>query len=269
MKINLIPIKVKRQQPKFDIIRVIHEAIKRNKESVIDGDILVISSKFVSMSENRLVELSKVRVKKAGKELARALDMDEKLAQLVVDEADTIFSGVPGFALAIKNGVIAPNAGIDKSNVFPGHAILYPKDPFLSAEKIRRGIFERIGKSVGIVLSDSRLMPTRIGTTGVAIAVSGFEPVKDERGRKDLFGNVLRVTQRAIADDITSAAQLIMGEADEGIPIVVVRGSGLSITDKAIKRSSLSVSFENCVYIAGLTNSKMVGKMRQIKTRPS
>lgn len=269
MKITLIPIRVKRQQPNFDILRVILEAIKRSKERIIDGDIAVISSKFVSMSESMVIELLKVRVKKAGKELARALDMDEKLAQLVVDEADEIFSGVPGFALAIKNEVIAPNAGIDKSNVFPGYAISYPKEPFLSAEKIRRGIFERTGKRIGIVLCDSRLMPTRIGTTGVAIAVSGFEPVKDERGRKDLFGNVLRVTQRAIADDIASAAQLIMGEADEGIPIVIVRGSELPITNKPIKRSSLSVSFKDCIYITGLTNSKMVEKMRQIKTRPS
>lgn len=269
MKINLIPISVKRQQPKFDILKVILETIKRNKERVIDGDILVISSKFVSMSENKIVELSKVSVKKAGKELARALDMDDKLAQLVVDEADTIFSGVPGFALAIKNGVIAPNAGIDKSNVFPGYAILYPKDPFLSAEKIRRGIFKRAGKRVGIVLSDSRLMPTRIGTTGVAVAVAGFAPVKDERGRKDLFGNVLRVTQRAIADDITSAAQLIMGEADEGIPIVIVRGLGLPVINESSKRSNLSVSFKDCIYITGLTNTQMVEKMRQIKTRPS
>ena len=269
MNINLIPIRVKRQQPSFDIFRVILGAIENNKELLIDGDILVISSKFVSMSENRIAQLSKVGVKKAGKELAKALNMDEKLAQLVVNEADTIFSGVPGFALAIKNEVIAPNAGIDRSNVFPGYAILYPKDPFLSAERIREGIFERTSKRIGIALSDSRLMPTRIGTTGVAIAVSGFEPVKDERGRKDLFGNTLRVTQRAIADDIASAAQLIMGEADEGIPVVIARGSGLPMTNKSVKRTSLSVSFKDCIYITGLTNGKMLEKMRRIKPRAS
>lgn len=268
MKVELIAIKVKRQHPKFDIYRVILDSIKKNGQELKDGDILIISSKFVSMAENRIVELSKVRVKKEGKELAESLDMDAHLAQLVVDEADTIFSGVKGFALAIKNGVIAPNAGIDRSNIFHGHAILYPKEPYLSAEKIRKYVLEKTGKKVGIVLSDSRLMPTRIGTTGVALAISGFDPVKDERGRKDLFGNVLRVTQRALADDLCSAAQLLMGEADEGIPIVITRNPGIKIENKPINPKSVAVPFKECLYITGLTDSKTIGKMRKIKSRP-
>jgi coenzyme F420-0:L-glutamate ligase/coenzyme F420-1:gamma-L-glutamate ligase len=207
-------------------------------------------------------------VKKEGKELAESLGMDPFLAQLVVDEADTIFSGVQGFALAIKNDVVAPNAGIDRSNVFNGHAILYPRNPYLSAENIRKKILEKTGKKVGIVLSDSRLMPTRIGTTGVALAVAGFNPVKDERGRKDLFGNVLRVTQRALADDLCSAAQLLMGEADEGIPIVIARGTGIKIRDKAINPKSAAVPFSECIYITGLSNQNLIEKMKKIKSRP-
>lgn len=267
MKIELIVIKVKRQQPSFDIHATILNSIKKNGQDLKAGDILIISSKFVSMSENRIVDLANIKVKKEGKELAESLSMDPSLAQLVVDEADTIFSGVQGFALAIKNGVIVPNAGIDRSNVFHGHAILYPKNPYFSAAKIRKKILEKTGKKIGIVLSDSRLMPTRIGTTGVALAVSGFDPVKDERGRKDLFGNVLRVTQRALADDLCSAAQLLMGEADEGMPIVIARNTGIKITDKA-KPKTTAVPFSECIYIAGLSNQNLIERMKRIKSQP-
>lgn len=269
MKVELIPIRVKRQGPKFDFVKTVLGAIKRNGQYLQDGDILVISSKFVSMSENRIVNLSKVKVGRAGKKLAGRLDMDPRLAQLVVDESDAIFSGVPGFALAIKNGVIAPNAGIDKSNIFPGYVILYPEDPYASAQMIRKRVLKIAGKKVGVILCDSRLMPTRIGTTGVALTVSGIQPVKDERGRKDLFGNVLRVTQRAIADDLSSAAQVVMGEADEGIPVVIARGTEVQISNNRINPSSMSVPFEQCIYITGLTDRETIEKMKKIKRLPS
>ena len=268
MNVELIPIKVKRQQPSFNIHVTILDSIKKNGHKLKNGDIVIISSKFVSMSENRIVDLANVKVKKEGKELAESLSMDPFLAQLVVDEADAVFSGVQGFALAIKNGVIAPNAGIDKSNIFHGHAILYPEKPYISAENIRKKVLEKTGKKVGIVLSDSRLMPTRIGTTGVALAVAGFNHVKDERGRKDLFGNVLKVTQRALADDLCSAAQLLMGEADEGIPIVIARNSGIKITEKAIDPKSTAVPFSECIYMTGLSNQNLIEGMRRIKSRP-
>ena len=268
MKIELIAVKIKRQEPGFDIHTTILDSVKNNGQKLKNGDILIISSKFVSMSENRVVNLAKIRVRKEGSELAKSLKMDPFLAQLVADEADTIFSGVPGFALAIKNGVIAPNAGIDRSNVFHGHAILYPKKPYLSGEKIKKHILKITGKRIGVVLSDSRLMPTRMGTTGVALAVSGFDPVRDERGRKDLFGNVLRVTQRALADDLCSAAQLIMGEADEGIPIVIARNTGIKISDKPIDPKSVAVPFGECIYVTGLSNQNLVEKMQKIKSLP-
>ena len=265
---ELIAIKTERQQPKFDLYATILDSVKNNNQKLKNGDILIISSKFVSMSENRVIDLAKIKVKKEGIGLAKSLNMDPFLAQLVADEADTIFSGVPGFALAIKNGTIAPNAGIDRSNVFHGHAILYPRNPYLSAENIKKNIPKKTGEKIGIVLSDSRLMPTRIGTTGVALAVSGFDPVKDERGRKDLFGNVLRVTQRALADDLCSAAQLIMGEADEGIPIVIARNTGIKLTDKPIDPKSVVVPFSECIYMTGLSNQNLIRQMKKVKSLP-
>jgi F420-0:gamma-glutamyl ligase len=164
---------------------------------------------------------------------------------------------VPGFALAVKEQVLAPNAGIDKSNVAPGHAILYPARPFHTARLLQEEVRFHVPARIGVVLADSRLMPTRLGTTGVAVAVAGFEPVRDERGRRDLFGNVLRVTQRALADDLASAAQLLMGEANERIPLVLVRGAPIRLSDRELSAADLAVDQEVCLYVRGLGEGRL------------
>ena len=260
-RIELIEVKVERKSANFDLVDVILDAIRINREEVLDGDILAISSKFVAMAENRVVNLSKVQLTERGKRLSRELGIAPPLAELVEQEADLVFSGVEGLALAVKDHVLTPNAGIDRTNVFPNHVILFPRHPFESAKSIRSAILKGVNRSVGVVLTDSRLMPTRLGTTGVAIAVAGIQASKDERGRKDLFGNILRVTQRAIADDISSAAQLLMGEADEGIPLVIVRGSGIEISDREAKRDGMSVDYKDCIYVRGLTDSFLIKRL--------
>ncbi|MCX8191841.1 MAG: coenzyme F420-0:L-glutamate ligase, partial [Nitrososphaerales archaeon] len=158
----------------------------------------------------------------------------------------------------INDGVLSPNSGIDRSNVYPGYVILHPSDPFKKAEDLRKAIFERTGRKVGIVITDSRLLPTRVGTVGIAIGVAGFEPVRDMRGKKDLFGNVLKVTRQALADDISSGAQLLMGEADEGIPIVIVRAVDLqqnpiTFTDRPIGKREVVIDYKRCIYLKGLS----------------
>ncbi len=260
-RIELIEVKVERKSPNFNLVDVILRAIETNGEEIHDGDILAISSKFVAMSENRVVNLSNVELTDRGKRLSHELGIDPQLAELVAQEADLVFSGVEGLALAVKDKVLTPNAGIDRTNVFPNHAILLPKHPFESAKFIRSAILKVANRSVGVVLTDSRLMPTRLGTTGVAIGVAGIQASKDERGRKDLFGNILRVTQRAIADDISSAAQLLMGEADEGVPLVIVRGTGIELSDQGVKRNRMSVDYKDCIYVKGLTDSNLIKRL--------
>ena len=110
--------------------------------------------------------------------------MDAKLAEITLRESDYIFKGVPGFLLAVRNGMLAPNAGIDKSNIPPGFVVLYPRDPFRSAEILRVKFLIEYGIRIGVLITDSRLMPTRIGTVGIAIACSGFEPVEDQKDKK-------------------------------------------------------------------------------------
>jgi coenzyme F420-0:L-glutamate ligase len=205
----------------FDIASLIEERLGRR---VSDGDVLVISSKFVAISEGRVVKLDSVRAGTRAKELAARNRMDERLCELVLRESDEIVGGIPGFLLATKDGLLTPNAGIDKSNVRHGNVVLYPRRPALSAWRIREALKFSRGVSVGVVICDSRLSPTRRGTTGVTVASSGIEAVLDMRGRKDLFGNVLKVTSQSVADDLSSAAEILMGESDEATPIVLVRG---------------------------------------------
>ena len=119
---------------------------------------------------------------------------------------------------------MAPNAGIDKSNVPKGHVVLYPKNPYESLENLRNKFLISSGKRIGIVLSDSRILPMRKGTTGVALACSGFEPIIDLKGTTDLFGNVLKYTSQNIADCLASIGTMVMGESDASTPVIILRG---------------------------------------------
>jgi len=219
----------------------------------MDGDVLVISSKFVAVSEGRVVRLDSVRASRRAKQLAVGNRMDERICELVLRESDGVVGGIPGFVLASKDGLLTPNAGIDKSNVRHGSVVLYPRRPELSAWRIREALKFSRGVSVGVVVCDSRLSPTRRGTTGVAVASSGVEAVLDMRGRKDLFGNVLKVTSQSVADDLSSAAEILMGESDEATPMVLVRGLSrrlLRSTEYGGKR--FSIPMDECVYLRSI-----------------
>ena len=245
---QVFKIKAPAKWGRFDLFKAL-------KHDFQDGDILVVSSKFVAMSEGNVVKLDAVRPSADAKRLAKKYSMDAKLAQLVLQESDEIVGGISGFALAIRGGMIAPNAGIDKSNVPAGYAMLYPKDPFKSARELRRKFVE-IGINVGVVLADSRLMPTRRGTTGVAIACAGFSPTEDERGKKDLFGNTLRVTFRAVADSLATMGVAVMGESAESTPAAVVRGFGVTWTERRLSWKDMAVPAKIDIYLQGLRGNE-------------
>lgn len=246
MVVQLFPVKVPVKKRPFDLFDTI-----RKEFAFRQDDIVIVSSKFVSVSEGRVVRLSEVVPTLEARKLAKMSGMDAKLTELVMRESTYLLRGVPGFLLTIRDGMIAPNAGIDRSNVPKGYAVLYPRQPFHSARLLRQRFRSESGIRVGVVISDSRLMPTRIGTTGVAIAVSGFEPVDDMRGRKDLFGNRLRVTQKATADGLATMGVAIMGESDESIPVVVVRGALVNWTKRILTWRDLAVSPEIDIYLSG------------------
>jgi coenzyme F420-0:L-glutamate ligase / coenzyme F420-1:gamma-L-glutamate ligase len=241
--VHVLPIHVKAQRDRFDLFGSLQGfGYKHN-------DIVVISSKFVSMSEGSVIKLSKVRVSKKAKDLSAKCHIDVKLAELVLRESEYVLRGVPGFLLTIQDGMIAPNAGIDKSNAPRGHAILYPRHSFETAEKLKCKFLSELGIRVGIVIADSRLMPTRIGTTGIAIACAGFEPVEDQRGKRDLFGNVMRVTFRAVADGLATMGVAVMGETDESTPAAIIREVKVSWSDKRFSWKDMAVEPSYDIYL--------------------
>jgi F420-0:gamma-glutamyl ligase len=131
--------------------------------------------------------------------------------------------------------------------------VLYPKRPYESLENLRNKFLIDYGKKIGIVLSDSRILPMRKGTTGVALACSGFEPVIDLKGTKDLFGNVLKYTSQNIADCLASIGTMIMGESDASTPVIILRGINIKFTNRPILSESLGIDSKYDIYIRGLT----------------
>jgi coenzyme F420-0:L-glutamate ligase len=246
--VEILPISVPIKKGEFDLF----DSIILSNFKFRENDILIVSSKYVSMSEGSVMNLEKVKVGKKAKSLASEYHMSAKLAELTLREADYIYKGIPGFLLAVKNGVMAPNAGIDKSNVPQGFVVLYPSEPFKSAENLRRRFLVNLGIKVGVVIADSRLMPTRIGTIGVALASAGFEPVEDQRGKRDLFGNILKVTLKAVSDSIAATGVAVMGEGSESTPIAVIRGIRVIATDRKLSWHDMAVDARQDIYIRGL-----------------
>jgi coenzyme F420-0:L-glutamate ligase / coenzyme F420-1:gamma-L-glutamate ligase len=246
--LEILTISVPLKKTRFDLF----DSLIRSGFRFRENDILILSSKYVSMSEGSVVNLNKIKISKKAQYLAIKYHMDPKIAELTLRESDYIYKGIPGFLLAVKDGMMAPNAGIDRSNVPSGIVILYPQEPFKSAENLRLKFLVNLGIKVGVVIADSRLMPTRIGTTGVAIAIAGFEPVEDQRGKKDLFGNVMRVTFRAVADSLASMGVAIMGETDESTPVAVIRHAKVIATNRKLSSHDIIVDPVQDIYVRGL-----------------
>lgn len=252
--LHIIPVKAPVQQTAFDLVPTILTALTDNAVSIQDGDVLAVSSKYVAISEGRIVRLAEVEPSEKAALLAARYNMDAAIAQLVLEEAEHIFGGIPlGYLLTWRSGVIAPNAGLDRSNIPNGFAVLLPRDPYHSARRLRAALQDALAVSLGIILTDSWLVPGRWGTTGVALASAGFVPLQDERGKLDLFGNPMQVTQRGIADSLSVCAQMVMGERDEATPLAVIRHSGVQMTDAEISQADVAIPWELCLYVESLT----------------
>jgi coenzyme F420-0:L-glutamate ligase / coenzyme F420-1:gamma-L-glutamate ligase len=216
-----------------------------------NGDIIVIAESALATSESRLVELISVEPSERASELAGRYEMDPREVEVVLRESDNIVGGIQGFLLCMKNGTLLPNAGVDASNAPPGFLVPLPANPDKSAARIREEIRKREGIVTGVIIADSRTHAMRVGCSGVAIGCAGFPSVIDDRGRSDLFGRKLQVTKRAIADNIATAAELVMGEADECTPVAVIRGLGLPMTEQT---GVEEIAAEDCLFMGTLLN---------------
>jgi coenzyme F420-0:L-glutamate ligase/coenzyme F420-1:gamma-L-glutamate ligase len=213
-----------------DLITVLTQSAKDSPcRGLQDGDIVVIAESVVAMAEGSVVHLEEIEPSEDAFRLAERYGMDPQLVEVVLQESDQIVGGIPGFLLSLKNGTLLPNAGVDQSNAPPGRVTLLPRNPDASAAEIKRRVQQSEGVHIGVIVADSRTHAMRLGCAGVGIGCAGIDAVIDERGKKDLFGRELHVTRRAVADCIASAAELLMGEAAESIPMVLVRGLGVPI----------------------------------------
>ena len=247
---RIMPIKTRVIKPEDDIVDVLIEGVIENGLTVEDGDIIVVAETPLGTTEGQVVSLADVDVSSEAETLAERYSLLPAVAELVLREADEILGGIPHVLLTIKDNTLMANAGLDKSNVPPGFASLLPKDSKASAERIRNEISSKLGKKSGVMVIDSRTQPLRLGNVGMALGVAGFRPVSDDRGRKDLFGNTLRVTRRAIADNLASACTLMMGESDERIPAVLVRDAPVEHVDESFDSSEMWIPPDQCMYMA-------------------
>lgn len=243
----LYPIKTPLIKPGHDLVEILMDVLAREKLDIEDGDALVIAESVVATAQGRLRRLNQIAPSDTARRMAGIYKMDPAIVEIILQEADVIYGGVEKILLTLKDGWLTANAGVDVSNAPEGHVVLQPAHPFREAELIREGIQKRTGKRVGIIIADSRTIPLKKGVVGVALATAGMEAVEDVRGREDIYGRELQVTFRAIADDMASAAQLIMGEADEQTPMVLIRGAPIKLSEKSSQKMNLSP--EECVYM--------------------
>ena len=231
-----------------DLVEALEKGMQRAGLTLEDGDILVVSESALATSEGRVINLEEVSPGKLAFDLAARYSKDPREMELILKESDEIVGGIPGVVLTLKEGFLYPNAGIDHSNAPPGYVVLFPADPNRSASEIRRRISS--GKRIGVIIGDSRTHPLRLGCVGVALACDGLEPVEDARGQKDLYGRELQITRKAVADNLVSAAQIVMGEGDEGIPAAIVRGAPVTIGDVSCEIPKIPP--QECMYIGAL-----------------
>jgi coenzyme F420-0:L-glutamate ligase/coenzyme F420-1:gamma-L-glutamate ligase len=216
--------------PGDDLARLIVDHLAAVGEQLQTGDILVIAQKVVSKAEGRLVRINDIQPGAEAQQIAETIGKDPRVIQVILDDSRSIIRIRRGLLVVEQQGGwICANAGVDRSNVEPDQAgneylTLLPVDADASAERLRAQLQHYTGLALGIIISDSHGRAWRVGTTGVTIGCAGLPPIWDQRGLHDLFGYELQSSEECIADELASAASLLMGQSDEGQPAIVVRG---------------------------------------------
>ncbi|MBS7646971.1 coenzyme F420-0:L-glutamate ligase [Candidatus Bathyarchaeota archaeon] len=233
-----------------NLVDIVLKALSEQKLPLEDNDVLVFASKIVAYAQGRIVKFGDVKPSKMAVELAEKFSLRKEFAELILREADVIYGGVEKAVLTLKNHVLTVNAGIDNKNAPLDHAVLWPENVKETAKQLREEILRRTGKKVAVMIVDSGLIPLRKGTIGIALAVAGFKPIEDYRGLKDLYGKEIVITQRAVAEDLASAAHLLMGESAERNPVVLVKEAPLKFDDGFYGPEDLALPNNQCVFMS-------------------
>ena len=217
-------------EPGDDLAKLILDGLARAGKSLQPRDIVVVAQKIVSKAENRYVEMQGIEPGARALELAALTGKDPRFVELVLREStDVVRAGKNVLIVRHRNGYVYANAGIDQSNIDPRsgptRALLLPENPDASAARLRRALNGANGVEIAVIVNDSAGRPWRMGVTGIAIGCAGILALKSRIGDGDLFGKPLLVTEIAVADELAAAASHLMGQADEGAPVVLIRGA--------------------------------------------
>jgi coenzyme F420-0:L-glutamate ligase/coenzyme F420-1:gamma-L-glutamate ligase len=215
--------------------KLIVEAAKKQGTPVEEGDVVVVTHVAVSKAEGNVVDLDEIVPSETAKDIALKVGKEPAMVEVVLRETKEIVRvGQNSLITETKQGIVCANAGVDRSNIKGERKVaLLPKDPNQSARNIRQEIKNLTGANTAVIISDTHGRPLRMGEINVAIGVAGFKPIRDRRGEKDLFGYVLRIKQTNIADELASAAELVIGQANEGIPVALIRGYRYHVSEDA------------------------------------
>jgi coenzyme F420-0:L-glutamate ligase/coenzyme F420-1:gamma-L-glutamate ligase len=190
-----------------------------------DNDILVIAHTIVSRIEGKEIDLSSIQPSEFAIRFAENNNKDPRAVEVVLSESKTIVRMSESLLISeTKHGFICANAGVDQSNATPNHVLTLPNDPDKTCREIQKHLFNKTGKKIGIIISDTFGGVFRKGTTNVAIGIAGFSPILSYKGKSDLFGYILKTTEVNIADELATAGGLLMGQSNEGFPIILIRG---------------------------------------------
>lgn len=251
MPLEIYPLRSPVLKKDFNLLETTEFILSKARLRPKNGDILILSSKIVALSQGRAVDLNEITPSTAAKKLKKTSygkgKEDPRVIELILREADKIFPGK--MLLTLKNGILIPSAGIDRSNAPKNFVILWPKNPWGTAQNLRAVLKKKFKlKKLGVVIIDSHCQPLRWGTTGIALSWAGFEGVEDCRGKKDIFGKSLKVTKKAVADNLASSALLVMGEATEKIPFVIARGAKVKFTNRVQKKNEVFIRPKDCLF---------------------
>jgi coenzyme F420-0:L-glutamate ligase/coenzyme F420-1:gamma-L-glutamate ligase len=215
--------------------QLIVEAAQKQGTLILQGDVVVVTHVVVSKAEGNVINLDQVVPSQRAKEIAAETGKEPAMVEVILRETKEIVRlGQNSIITETNSGIICANAGVDRSNVSGDRNVVpLPKDPNASAQRIRREIKGLTSANVAVIVSDTHGRPFRMGEINVAVGVAGFNPIRDRRGEKDLFGYVLRIKQTAIADELSSAAELVIGQANEGIPAAIIRGYSYQASENA------------------------------------
>jgi len=225
-------------EPDDDLAHLVHERFDAEGTPLETGDVVALAQKIVSKAEGRIVKLGEITPSQRAQTLGAKVDKDPRVVELILSESVDVVRAINGVLITENHyGLVMANAGLDMSNiehddpVADDTALLLPVDPDASARSIRAGLEARVGGHVGVIICDSVGRAWRECTVGLAIGVSGVPARLDLRGDHDLYGRELKVSEVALGDSLAAAASVLMGERDEGRPVVRIRGLAVEGTD--------------------------------------